>query len=130
MNLTAEPSLFDDLPTAQEAEEDQRIDPPIVRSMVSAAGCPMPETVGAPSVFGLASARFEWREGVPPAPSGRRGANVRVVTRTEGVTRCTTVPFAETEQAQEREQKRRARQEPPKPNKQDFKMKNSKTWEK
>lgn len=106
---------------------EDEIDPPIVRSIVSAAEC-QPLRIQAPSsVFDLA--RFRGRgaandEPKSAAPATRPG-NVLVVTREVGVVRCQAIRFSETEEGQEKERARRARQKPPRARKQKFRLKNS-----
>lgn len=122
--------LFDDLPTREQFVEEQEVDPPILRSIVRADERKMPQTRAVASVFDLGTARrLSFRSAANDEPTGRQ-LNVRQVTREAGVVRCTLVRLSETPEGIAKEQARRAKQRPPKPTKkQDFKMRNSRTWD-
>lgn len=116
-------------------QAEQLADPPIVRSIVNAATARRPRVMGPASVFDLGLSRLRTRKAAndEPAQSSRpdQPASVRIVTREGGIVRCKQVRFADTEEGQEKERARRAKQRPPRPTKaaSKIKMKNSRTWD-
>ncbi|WP_066471199.1 hypothetical protein [Comamonas terrae] len=121
--------LFDSRAALEELRADvaeAELDPPIVHSIVRADEAQALQVTGPTSVFDLAMTGLRMRTALS-APEKSR--NVKVVTRAEGVVRCQVVRFAETEEGQEKERQRRARQIVPRARKQTFRMKNSRIWD-
>lgn len=121
--------LFDSSSALEEMRADvaeAELDPPIVHSIVRAEDASAPEVLGPTSVFDLGTRQLRLRAELA-APEKSR--NVKVVTRDAGVVRCQVVRFAETEEGQEKERQRRARQIVPRARKQTFKMRNSRIWD-
>lgn len=105
-------------------EDELRIDPPLVRRLVPAAGQPLPNTKGFSSVFDFGET---WR--FVDCPPNLFGAKVKVpaqdvciqdavhlcINRQPGFVSVRRVHYLDTAEWQEREAARRARQRPPKP---------------
>ena len=120
--------LFDSSSALEEMRADMaesELDPPIVHSIVRAEDCTAPLFNGPTSVFDLAAMPLQMRV-APSAPE--KSKNVKVVTREEGIVRCQVVRFAESDEGQEKERLRRARQIVPRARRQTFRMKNSRIW--
>lgn len=101
--------------------------PPAVHLSICAASAPpLLQARRAPaSVFELAWKPVEIRftkDGQCPKSLARQ------IVRTEGLTRCVNFPITETAEWIEKERARRARQRPPKPTRQKFKLKGSVEW--
>lgn len=118
--------------------------------LVSAAACDPPLTRAACSVFALGAQFLSKEDGAeiaarqvitefmlggladkPPKESkkpNRHPATQACVIREAGVTRHIAVRYQDTEEWAEKERERRARQKPPKPTKQKFKMKGTRQW--
>ncbi|KTT15853.1 hypothetical protein [Pseudacidovorax intermedius] len=114
-------------------QAEQLADPPIVRSIVNAATAKRPRVMGPASVFDLGMSRLRTRkaandERAPAKPE--QPDSVRVVSREGGIVRCKQVRYADTEEGQEKERARRAKQRPPRPTKAaaKIKMKGSREW--
>ncbi len=121
--------LFDSSSALEEMRADvaeSELDPPIVHSIVRAGETSAPEVTGPTSVFDLATRQLRLRAELATPEKSR---NVMVVTRADGVVRCQVVRFAETEEGQEKERQRRARQIVPRARRQTFRMKNSRIWD-
>ncbi|CAN5715585.1 hypothetical protein BH10PSE18_BH10PSE18_08170 [soil metagenome] len=99
-----------------------------IQRIVPAAGAAVPKTLGPCSVFAMAAApsvgplRLATTTSGSPAPFGR------IIVREGGITRHTAVRLQDTEEWAEKERQRRARQRPPRPPRQKFKMKGSRAW--
>lgn len=116
-----------------EAVEPEDIDPPIVHRMISAAGQPPPATRAPRSIFdlyALTAAQVISEEHEPADETPLQLARP-LVTRDVGVTRCAGSAYPAnrwTPEREEQERQRRAKQRPPRPTKQQFKMKGTKVW--
>lgn len=113
--------------------------------VVDAAACEAPKTTAACSIFALAAetgAEIAARQVITefmlggladkppkePKKPKRHPATQACVIREAGVTRHIAVRYQDTEEWAEKERERRARQKPPKPAKQKFKMKGTRQW--
>jgi len=103
---------------------------PAVRRTVDAAAAPLllSAWTAPASVFELALKPLEMHQVVSAAPPVTSTSTACRIVRVEGVTRCITVPITDTAEWQEREFQRRAKQRPPRPNKQRFQLKGSSKW--
>lgn len=120
-------------PLPVELRDDDGDDDPYVRVVVSASARPAPKTVAPRSVFDLAGVGLQWLSGTRAAGQGSSTYSQQkpIVERADGVTRNQGAQYPSnrwTEEREELERQRRARQKPPRPPKQRFKMKNSKVW--
>lgn len=121
--------LFDSISALEEMRAElaeSELDPPIVHSIVPAGETSAPEVTGPTSVFDLGTRQLRLRAELTPPEKIR---NARVVTRADGVVRSQVVRFADTEEGQEKERQRRARQIVPRAHRQTFRMKNSRIWD-
>lgn len=127
------PQQLDLFATAADLKQqaEQLADPPIVRSIVNAATAKRPRVMGPASVFDLGFSRLRTRKAANDESSRPdQPASVRIVTREGGIVRCKQVRYADTEEGQEKERARRAKQRPPRPTKAaaKIKMKGSREW--
>lgn len=110
-----------------------------VHSVVAAAKCEPPKTRAACSIFALAAEQdarqvisefMLWPSGEPEAPAKPERVTFarRRIVRDGDVTRHIALREQETEEWAEKERVRRAKQRPPKPQKQKFKMKGTRQW--
>lgn len=102
------------------AELDDEIDDcPVIRVMVSAIGCQRPSTAAPCSVFELAEKSFKQRRAAAKNEEPVSSCYAARVAVGEGVTRITgaVYPMRWTQDQQEKEIERRARQRPPRPTK-------------
>lgn len=102
------------------AELDDEIDDaPVVRVMVPAIGCQMPSITAPCSVFDLAEKSFKQRRAAAKNEEPTSSCYAARVAVGEGVTRITgaVYPMRWTQEQQDREIERRARQRPPRPTK-------------
>lgn len=99
-----------------------------VQRIVPAAGAALPKTLGPCSVFAMAAAPGAGSVRLATATSGSPAPFGRIIIREGGITRHTAVRLQDTEEWAEKERQRRARQRPPRPPRQKFKMKGSRAW--
>lgn len=104
------------------------IDLPTVQRIVPAAGAAMPKSLGPCSVFAMASAPTARPVRLAPTGTSSPPPAGRIIVREDGITRHTAVRLQDTEEWAEKERQRRARQRPPRPPRQKFKMKGSRAW--
>jgi len=112
---------------------DDDFERPVVHRIVSAAGQPLPTTLGPRSIFELftladaAAADVVAEQPLVLTPQAERP----LVTRDAGITRCAGAAYPSnrwTPEREEQERQRRARQKPPRPQRQKFKMKGTRQW--
>lgn len=112
--------------TAKDRKSEVDLEP--VQRIVPAAGASLPKSLGPCSVFAMASALSSKPAQAIPAPSDQPAQIGRIIVREDGITRHTAVRLQDTEEWAEKERQRRARQRPPRPPRQKFKMKGSRAW--
>jgi hypothetical protein len=103
------------------------IDMEPVQRVVPAAQSPLPSMLGARSVFDLGAALVKL-SATPAADTSPPPAAGRIIVREGGITRHIAVRAQDTDEWAEKERQRRARQRPPRPSRQKFKMKGSRAW--
>lgn len=108
---------------AHDDSHDEWASAPSIRRIVSAAAVKREKCRAPASVFDLAhrpvTVKLEGHD--------TRAAIYRTSTH-DGITRCVSVREQDTTEWREKEEARRARQRPPRPTKQRFKMRNSRVW--
>ena len=113
-------------------EEDPLVLAPLVHEWVSATECARPATTAPSSIFAFAAGQgsLNIRSFRPTdEPKGLRDAKHGDVHRDDdGTVRHVRKDYTETDEWQEKERARRARQITPRPKRQTFKMKNSRHW--
>lgn len=97
-----------------------------VQRIVPARGAGLPSVLGLRSVFEMGAS--VQRSGLVGAGGAPLPARSSVIVRDGGVIRHTSVREQDTDEWAEKERQRRARQKPPRPPKQKFKVKGSRTW--
>ncbi|MCZ2496421.1 hypothetical protein GN316_06605 [Xylophilus sp. Kf1] len=110
-------------PQTHDDSHDEWASAPSIRRIVSAASVTREKCRAPASVFDLAH-----RPVTVKLEGHDRSAAIYRTSTHDGVTRCVSVREQDTAEWQEKEQARRARQRPPKPTKQRFKMRNSRVW--
>lgn len=103
------------------------IDMEPVQRVVPAARSSLPPMLGARSVFDLGAALMT-RNTAPAPEASPPPATGRIIVREGGITRHIAVRPQDTPEWAEKETARRARQRPPRPSRQKFKMKGSRAW--
>lgn len=108
---------------------DAEGDIPVQRCISALDAWPLLDAQNAPaSVFELALKPLEMHPVCIPPSLAAPVLTARRIERTAGVTRCVNIPITDSAEWQEREQARRARQRPPRPSRQRFKLRGSTNW--
>lgn len=97
-----------------------------IQRVVPAGSTALPSVLGLRSVFEMGKSMQ--RRGPAPGGGASLPARSSVIVRAGGVIRHTSVREQDTDEWAEKERQRRARQKPPRPPKQKFKVKGSRTW--
>ena len=97
-----------------------------VQRIVPARGAGLPSVLGLRSVFEMGAS--VQRRGPAPGGGASLPARSSVIVRDGHITRHTSVREQDTDEWAEKERQRRARQKPPRPPTQKFKVKGTRTW--
>jgi hypothetical protein len=97
-----------------------------VQRVVPATSAALPRVLGTRSVFEMGAS--VQRGGILPASAFSLPARSSTIVREGGVTRHIAVREQDTDEWAEKERQRRARQKPPRPPRQKFKMRGSRAW--
>lgn len=122
-----QPDLLPPVEWTEEDLDEIQVEP-FRHKVVSAADCKIPKGLGPASVFALAGATLSQRRGRGRATRTEATTVHRNIVREDGRIVHMSMRVQETEEWRVKEEARRARQKPPKPPKQKFKTKGSRTW--